>query len=118
MSNTNSQQTRTEKKALHLSVDLLEKFKALQEEANKKDFGKRVSLGDVAEAVMQFTDTKKVVDSLRKGSLTPQNQVDYIYSKYCAENGKIDFNSFLLKALTGQINVNLDPAALSQAVGS
>ena len=117
MSNKEDKPAKKEKRALHLSLDVLERFKTIQDEANQKDFGKRLSLEDVAVAVLDSADRRKVVETLKNDSMRPQDQVEYIYNKYCDEHGKIDFNSFLLKALTGQINVDLDVKALSQAAG-
>ena len=107
-----------EKKALHLSVNVLKQFTEIRDAANKKDYGKRVSLEEVAACVLHFVDKEAVIKRLRDSSMRSQDHVEHIYQTYCKTKGQIDFNDFLLKALIKQLDVDIDIKQLSKAAAN
>ena len=118
MNQTENNNRGREKKAMHLSVTILDKFMAIRDAANSKDYGKRVSLEDVAATILEFIDTKIVVKKLRDSSMRSQDHIEHIYKNYCKTNGKIEYSDFLLKAITKQIDVNIDIEKLTKAAAN
>ncbi len=113
-----SEQKKGDKRALHLSTRLFDKFRSIRDKANKKDFGKKASYEDVFSVLLDLVKRDEVIKKLQERSMRPKDHIDKIYQQYCQKNGKIDFNEFLLKALTKEIDVDLDLLTLTKVASS
>jgi hypothetical protein len=73
------------------------------EQANKKDFGKRVNADKIlARAVAKLTQDD--IKELQEGSLSNQDRFERDYAAYCAEHGKVSKDEYLGKRLKGEIS--------------
>ncbi|NRA66574.1 MAG: hypothetical protein HRU19_18945 [Pseudobacteriovorax sp.] len=113
---TQSNLDKKEKRALHLSLYNLKRFKTIQDQANQKQFGKKLSLEDVATAVLDFVDVNRVVTKLKDESLRPEDHVKAIYQDYCKKNERISFDAFILKVLVKEIQIDFDLETLKKGV--
>ena len=98
----------TKKKPIHVSYLDLMKLKQIQEKANDKDYGSKISIPDIISEVLNNVNTDKIVKKLQEESLTPEDKVRSVYQKYCKANEEIEFDSFVLKVLTKEITVDVD----------
>ena len=98
----------TKKKPIHVSYLDLIKLKEIQDKANAKDYGSKISMPDVIAEILKNVDTAKVVKKLQEESLTPEDKVRSVYEKYCEDKEEISFDSFILKVLTKEITVDVD----------
>ena len=101
---------KSDRKFMQVSKETYHSIKVLADKANDKKFGRSIRPGDVVAVLLQTADKTSVVEELQKKSMRPADFMRQMYESHCTKHGPMDYNEFLLKAITSEIKVPISDA--------
>ena len=100
--------TRTpNKRAIHISLSAYEEFRKLVDQANTKDYGRRVNSDDILLELLNAVSAKNIVSKVREKTLTQKDKIKKLYEEHCKDNGHIAYDDFLLNAISNGNNTKI-----------
>lgn len=101
-----NQETKSQKKfkQINISLESYLRLKEIMSNSIQKDFGKKPTFMIVFDFILNQIDEEKLITDIQKASIRPKDFNKHVYTKYCETNDEIDYNSFIKKVLSGEIN--------------
>ena len=87
--------------AVKLLGETVAKIKELHKQANEKDYGRQVTLSDLASRALALI-TKKEIEELMEKSITNEERIEMAFADYQKENPTATKDEFFGLLLTGK----------------
>ncbi len=100
----NENKTQRKIKQINISIESFNKLKNLIEDSMQNEFDRKPSFAMVVESILNQINRERLLNELQKKAVKPKDFNQHIYKKYCELHGKIDYNSFIKKVLSGEVN--------------
>ena len=91
-------------KQINILTESFDKLKNLIEDSMQNEFDRKPSFAMVVESILNQINRERLLNELQKKAVKPKDFNQHVYKKYCELHGKIDYNSFIKKVLSGEVN--------------